>query len=183
MRISTKAEFLHLSALGLLGNSMPSWPDSSLARAAGHCGLVMVRYKVPGSPFMRPDVPMDEADQVIDKLVDQGASRNLLYLTARSPDVGRRISAELWRGPTGLYLNYSTAQTHVRAALDADGRHAEGIAALEILRWACCPNSFDDVMALLEQYPDAVIELTAFDWWIGVLPARNTIIWEVRSNY
>lgn len=43
------------------------------------------------------------------------------------------------------------------------------------------PSSRDDLDALLELYPDATIELTAFDIDTGVIPGRNTIFWEVRD--
>lgn len=181
MRVATKRDYLSMAARGILGNQMPSWPDVESAKAAGHRGTVMIRYKAPNSPFMRADVPLDDADRVMAGLVGEGADRRLMYLTWMSPSVGRRINAEVWRGPGGLYLNYSTAQTHVRAALEGSGKHAEGTAARLILEWACCPNSLDDIEALLELYPDAVIELTAFDREIGDIPGRNTVIWEVRN--
>lgn len=122
MRIATKQQFLDMAARGLLGNQMPSWPTVAAAMAAGHRGTVMVRYKRPDSPYMRADVPIEAADAVIDGLVAQGAERPLLYLTHMTPGVGRLLNAECWRGPAGLYLNYSTAQTHLRAALDESGR-------------------------------------------------------------
>lgn len=181
MKVPTKHEFRRLAALGLMGNQMPSWPSVAAARAAGHAGLVMIRDATPDSSYMTPNVPIERAEEMIDRLVAAGASRDNLYLTWMSPLVGRRINAEVWRGPTGLYLNYSTAQTHVRAALDGSGRHVEGVSALAVLRWACCPNSLDDIEALLDRYPDAALEITAFDREIGTIPGRNTVIWECRD--
>lgn len=181
MKIATKREYLARSGLGLLGNRMPSWDTPADAIAAGHRGDVMIRSKTPNSPFMRADVPVGEASRVMDSLVEQGADRDALYLTWMSPSVGRRINAEVWRGPDGLYLNYSTAQTHLRDGLDKSGKHAERSAARAVLEWACCPNSLADIDALLELYPDAVLEITAFDRQIGDLPGRNTVIWEVRD--
>lgn len=43
------------------------------------------------------------------------------------------------------------------------------------------PSSQNDLDALLELYPDAAIELTAFDCNVGVFPGRNTLFWEVRN--
>lgn len=181
MKICTKSEFLRRSEAGLLGNSMPSWTTVAEAQADGYHGPVMIRARRPNSPWMRPDVPQHLVDDVIAGLVVKGADASELYLTHMTPEVGRRLNAEVWNGPDGLYLNYSTAQCNVRDALAKYGRHAERAAALVILRWALCPNSFDDVMALLEAYPDAVIELTAYDREMGDLHGRNTIIWEVRD--
>jgi hypothetical protein len=49
------------------------------------------------------------------------------------------------------------------------------------LRRCLDPASFEDVMLLLQWYPEAAIELAAFSCPVGVLPRRNTIIWEVRD--
>lgn len=179
--IATKAEFLERSNSGRLGNYMPSWDSPREAIEDGHRGPVMIRSRQANSPHMRPDVPVEDADRVMDGLVEQGARREDLYLTWMSPAVGRRINAEVWRGPRGLYLNYSTDQTNVRAALEASGKHVEGAAAVEVLRWALDENSYEDVMDLLDLHPDAVVELTAFDRQIGAIPGRNGVIWEVRN--
>jgi hypothetical protein len=181
VRVATKAEYLDRAALGLLGNTMPSWPSVEAALADGHREPVMVRCRVPDSPYMRADVPIAEAQSVIDEFVRRGARPGSLYLTHMTTAVGRRLNAEVWRSPSGLYLHYSTDQTHLRAALDGPtARHVQNATAYAVLRWACCPDSFDDLMELLDLYPDHCVELTAYDREIGSLPGRNTVIWEVR---
>jgi hypothetical protein len=181
MNIATKADYLNHAARGVLGNQMPSWPSPEAAALSGYSGPVMVRYKAPDSPYMRADVPMADVPGVLAEMVGRGAIRDLLYLTHMTTSVGRRINGEVWDGPDGLYLNYSTAQTHLRAGLEQSGRHVERSAALAVLRWACCASSFDDLMGLLEKHPDAVIEFTAYDREIGDIPGRNTVVWEVRN--
>lgn len=180
-KIRTKKEFFRLASAGLLGNQMPSWPDAESAIRDGHTGEVMVRCKEPDSPLMRPNVPVRDAERVIGEFVASGKPRGQFYLTWMSPYVGRLLNAEAWRAPGGLYLNYSRSQTHLRDALDHDGHHAEGLRAVLILQGACDPNSMDDLRGIWERYPDAVIELTAFDRQIGSLPGRNTVVWEVRD--
>jgi hypothetical protein len=179
--IATKSEYFRLAAEGKCGNTMPSWPTPRAARASGYHGTVMVRYRSPDSPFMRADVEMDDVPAAYAEFVARGADPRKLYITHMTAQVGRRLNGELWRGPGGLYLHHSTAQTHLRAALEQSGRHAENSAALSILRWACCPNSLDDLMTLLDLYQDAVIEFTAYDAEIGDVPHRDCIVWEVRN--
>lgn len=179
--IATKAEYLRRAAAGLMGNQMPSWPTPEAAVASGYSGDVMVRYAAPDSPWMRADVAMVDVPRVLDEFVAAGADRAKLYLTHMTTQVGRRINGELWRGPGGLYLHYSTAQMHLRASLDRHGRHAERSAAMAVLRWACDPTSLDDLMDLLDLYPDAVIEFTAYDRQMGTHPHREVIVWEVRN--
>lgn len=178
--INTKSEFLRRSTLGLLGNCMPLWESVREARNAGYHGPVMLRYREASSLFMRPHVPLDEVDALIDSLAPQGALRELFYLSWADPKIPRTLNAEVWRAPGGLYLNYGTSQINLRDDLTQNGRHVQGSAATAILRWACCPNSFDDIEELLDRYPDHVIELTAYASFLGNLPGRNTIVWEVR---
>lgn len=41
-------------------------------------------------------------------------------------------------------------------------------------------SSYEDVRELLDLYPDATIEFGCYDVQVGILPNRNTIIWETR---
>lgn len=43
------------------------------------------------------------------------------------------------------------------------------------------PSSRDDVDALLDLYPDAAIEFTAFSVNVGLFPGRNVVFWETRN--
>lgn len=179
--IRTKAEFLEKAANGLMGNQMPSWPSVGAALADGHTGEVMIRYREPDSPWMRPNIPVRHAVAHIDAMVERGADRSKFYLTWMSPFVGRLLNAEVWRSPLGLYVHYSRSQTHLREALDKDGHHARGLKAMMVLRSTCDANSMTDIEALLDLYPDACLEITVFDRQIGTIPGRNTVIWEVRN--
>jgi hypothetical protein len=179
--VRTKSEFLELAASGRMGNQMPSWPSPEEAVASGYRGPVMIRYMEPNSPFMRPDIPMDEVPSEIVRLVALGAAREKLYLTHMTPSCGRRINGELWRSPSGLYLNYSTSQAHLRESLHESGRHAERSAAMAVLRATCDPDSVDDMLLLLDRHPDSVIEFTSYERPMGTIPGRTVVIWEVRN--
>jgi hypothetical protein len=43
------------------------------------------------------------------------------------------------------------------------------------------PSSQDDLEQLMELYPDAAIEFSCYPCSVGVLPRRNTLIWEIRN--
>lgn len=60
-------------------------------------------------------------------------------------------------------------------------RRWEGSAAPALLRSVLNENSYDDLMILLETYPEHVVELTALDVCFGTCPHRNGVVWEVRS--
>jgi hypothetical protein len=182
-RITTKAEFLALHQAGRLGNIVPSWDTVEDAAGDGYDGPVMIRFKVPNSPFTTPHVPMADVPRVLAELAAKGAPVGQSYLTHMTADCNRELNAEVWRGPGGLYLHYATCPGPLRDALLADGKHVEGSAAVAILRAKLDPSSYDDLTDLLDRHPDAVIELTAYEHPIGALAdsGRNTIFWEVRN--
>ena len=91
------------------------------------------------------------------------------------------IQAEIMRNENGIYLLYSRVQKPMNLALKEKEEHAFGLNALEILRRELWPSSLADVEALLELYPDSVIEFGTYDVAVGNLPGRNTVIWEVRN--
>lgn len=57
----------------------------------------------------------------------------------------------------------------------------EGSAADVLLKWILNENSYDDLMAVLDAFPDHVVELTALDNCFGTVPGRNAVVWEVRK--
>lgn len=67
-----------------------------------------------------------------------------------------------------------------RDALMRHGRMWTGLAAKLVLDHFLWPADRDDLQTLLEDYPGHVVEFTAASRAVGVIPARNTIIWEVR---
>lgn len=179
--IATKSEFLERSSLGLLGNHPHYWSTPDEARAAGHTGEVAIRYRRKDSPFCRFNVPLDTAEETIEEFRSRGAEPSLIYMNEMEFGANRTFQGEAYRAPGGLYLNYTTSPGGMRTALERDGHHASGLAALMLLRRYLDPNSYDDLMTLLDEYDGAVIEFTAFDGEVGALPGRRSLIWEVRS--
>jgi hypothetical protein len=57
----------------------------------------------------------------------------------------------------------------------------EGSAASVLLRSVLNENSHDDLMTLVDLYPDHVVELSALNVCFGTVPGRNAVIWEVRK--
>ena len=43
------------------------------------------------------------------------------------------------------------------------------------------PNSFNDIMELIDIYPEHVIEFSTYEMPLGDCINRNTVIWEVRQ--
>lgn len=60
-------------------------------------------------------------------------------------------------------------------------KRATGLRAQMILKELLWPSSYDDLMDLIDLFPEHVIEFGAHTRAVGVLPHRNTVVWEVRA--
>jgi hypothetical protein len=69
----------------------------------------------------------------------------------------------------------------VDKSLRSGWRESSGVVARHLLKDHLWPSDYDDVQELLDLYPGHVVELTAFSRAVGVVPGRNTAIWEVRN--
>jgi len=59
--------------------------------------------------------------------------------------------------------------------------HAFGLNAKMILEKNLYTSSLADIYALLEIYPDSVIEFSSYSIPVGNIKGRNAVIWEVRN--
>jgi hypothetical protein len=98
------------------------------------------------------------------------------------PDSQLLLQGNVWRDAYGLQLEGSTTinLTHRQATTQPHMRSWSGIQALGLLKASLWPCSYSDLEELWELHPDAIIEFGAYDCAVGVLPHRNTIIWECR---
>ena len=83
--------------------------------------------------------------------------------------------------PFKYALTYSTIKKPMNPALKEETKYAAGLNALLLLKKSLCPSSFDNLETLLDIYPESVIEFGAYEVNVGVIPNRNTLIWEVRN--
>jgi hypothetical protein len=97
-----------------------------------------------------------------------------------APDERLVLQGEVSRFVGGLYLRYSTLKLPMRSAMK-DARDVGGASAQAILRGVLTGSSYEDLDALLELYPDAVVEFGAYAKCLGAIPGRNAVIWEVRA--
>jgi hypothetical protein len=166
---------------GRLGNHPRFWRTLSELLESDYRGDVWIRNGAQAaSPVELYDVPVGNVRMELEK-------RGLLQLSTlvfgeSPPNPKRTVQGELvhdWKGQLCFY--FSTQPEPMRTALRKDGRQLGGIAALTVLRQFVDPASLEDLHVLLDQYPEHVIELSAFSCYVGAIPFRNTLIWEVRK--
>lgn len=178
--VKTKNDFYKRWAKGEFGNKIRSWNSLNELKESGFKGAVGVRYSLPNSSYMKYSVPVKDVDKVVKAFVKKGAKAELFKFSEDCPDEKIVLQGEVMCSPRYLDLRYSTLKGKMRDALKI-ARNVDGIEAFEILRYGCDPGSLADIYALLDLYPDHVVEFSCYSINLGDVPNRNTLIWEVRQ--
>lgn len=181
-KITTKKQFLNLWKAGLLGNRLRVWDTVGAALASSYSGELTIRSKTPGSGFFVPVVHKADLEREVVALYDRGARPLDLYFGEIPKHGTHAIQGELTglAGSKPYYFTYSNAKCNLRDAVLKHSSVMVGLRTLITLQHHMTPNSYDEVMWLLHEYPQHVIELSVFDYNLGIFPNRNTVIWEVR---
>jgi hypothetical protein len=170
--IRTKSEFYRQWHAGSLGNRPRTWRTADELRASGWPNPVVIRSAcTPGWKTVY-GAPVEQALRI----APPGATFNQLLDDSRI-----LLQGEAMRGERGIELTYSTVTKPMKVALAEESRQATGLTARAILDHFLCPSSRDDLEALWDLYPDAVIEFGVYSRNLGDQPHRNTLIWEVRN--
>ena len=164
-----------------LGNSLAIWTTIKDVRSSSYSGPIAIRSLVPGrkmiSHINQEDLESTTEEYKRDNLcVDD----EFVYSEMASPSMGiqRLLNAELTRTEEGLYLQFGTANEHMRDSMK-NPRILNLIRAKLFLENKVDPPDFDDLMVLLEEYENPIIELSVLDRSVG-WANRRMIIWEVR---
>ena len=179
--IDSKGKFFRLYQEGVFGNKIRTWESFEDVQASGYADPVTIRYRGHGGGgFCRYDVPVDKVEEAISELVAEGADRSSLVFNEWVTEDRITLQGELARFVDGLYMFYSLESVKMREAMSR-GKEARNTKAKLLLETLLTGSSYADMEALLEMFPDHVIEFTAFDKCIGSIPGRNAVIWEVRN--
>lgn len=180
--IRSKRQMYELLKMGAFGNRFRIWDTEEEFRAAVDAGfdwLVGVRcVSNPGLPYYHHKT-YDEAVAIGAELKEKYCCEVRYY--EASPDPHITIQGEFVEDDMGPMLEWSTAKTHMRAAFAQERNMLCGPGARLVLRRTLSEGSYQDFLALGELYPNATIEFTAYDIFVGDIPGRNAVIWEVRN--
>lgn len=169
--ISSKKQFYKLYLAGCLGNKLRTFAYPSELRDSRYYGTVTARSTSEHDKTCLYRLPWQEAIHL----------PGHFCFNESAPDDQLLIQGEVMWTPGGLYLQYSTERSiPMRYAL-LTAKTASGLRAKLILEHFLTLASYEELMGLLERYPDAVVEFSTYDKCLGNLPHRNTIIWEVRN--
>lgn len=182
--IATKKRMYELLAAGRLGNTTRQWFDLDVWQASAEASRYEwwgVRTLTPGGPC-RLNCPAHEVPKTYSEFAAAGHQSNISLMLDRVCRV--TLWCDIWESPTGLVV-YGIECPPVggswRALMPSHGKHWFGLSARMLLKKHLNANSYDDAMDLLEKYPGHVLELSATDTLIGILPGRSAIHWELRN--
>lgn len=192
-----KKDFVERYKRGEFGNASPTWHSieewldwvDSLPNPLALLGCSMPLSSL-GNFHIRNriaqgvtwyNVPADQLDIVWDIAMHRVGAENL-YISAMAPHDKNLIQGEVWQNTEHLWLTYSTMVGNpMRDVLREEPRHATGLNAARILRHYLCPNSWEWLNQLLDNYPSHVIEFSTFSVEWGTIPHYNTVWWEIRN--
>ena len=180
MKIRSKKQFYRLFESGAFGNKAIAWRSFEEFLESGYKGSIGIRYAENVNGLFVPDVPVEDVPKTVLRLVSEGANIDHMKFSEYIPTSRVTMNGEVKDGETGLELTYSTVKDHMRESLRKGEQYARGLTARMLLRQHLWPSSYEDMMAIMDLYPEAVIEFTAYSKKVGSIPGRNAVIWEVR---
>lgn len=179
MIISSKSLNYELYNSGLYGNKLRTWDSVDEFKKSNYNGSVSLRYKgkLPGQFTYYNVIDVDEK---LKEIISKGGRKENVVINESAPDEFLVIQGELIRNELGLHIFYSMLKGKMRDCMKS-AVSASGLTVKLLLQSHLTPSSYDDLMELLDKYPDHVIEFSTYSICLGDCVGRNTIIWEVRN--
>ncbi len=179
--IKSKERNYELWNLGRFGNTLRTWDDPCKAIIDdSFFGPYVVRSKKPSGPCFY-HIPNKGAlrDTMVPIWMKADLDLNKsFYVNEVMPVEHVTVQGELQRTEQGLYFFYSHQKLHMREALKTTPRHATGFYVNCLLK-TYCQQYAEVLLSLLDEYPDHIVEFTAFDCPVGNL-GWPIIVWECR---
>lgn len=178
---------------GDFGNSGLNFPDALATQAwlklkPSSRAAIRVKRPMGGGPFL-PNLSYygescpGSSGSFIAAYLALGLSipETQMQFSAMMPDHRITLQGYLQRGPQGLVLDYNDEANgkNMRDAMKSP-RHTQGLAASLLLKQKLTATDHDWLMNLHNQYPEDVIEFSAYDCLVGDLSSQ-LIIWEIRK--
>ena len=176
MQVRNKQEFYRLWRLGTFGNRLRSWEDLESFEESGYAGATGLRFLQPGKQM----IELREGQALVKKRFKEGVH----IICEAAPDDRLTIQGEIQRSPRFYDLRYSTMPGYrMPEGLRRFQKHAFSLNAKAQVQTRMDPSSWDDLQEILDDCPNAVVEFSCYEIWVGDCRGRNTLFWEVRTGY
>lgn len=187
--IRSKKQMYEMLSAGLLGNTIPQYFSIERWEASedyGRYPLWGIRSgQAGGDPKCRLNVPTAEVAPLFHKWFPDSGGNISCMVDAHAVLRGEIIDTVDAPRP-GLNLFYVPPTAPIdtadpwRGSFRNFGRHVAGAGLRLILEQYLWPSDLEELRDLIDRYPEHAIEFTACDRAIGIIPNRNTCIWECR---
>ena len=176
MQVRNKQEFYKLWKLGRFGNRLRSWEDLKSYEEDGYSGATGLRFLQPGKTMISVKAGQDQ----VRKHFIEGTH----IICEAAPDDRMTIQGEIQQSFRHYDLRYSTEPGYrMPEGLRRFQQHTSGLNAMCQVRARMDLSSWDDLQELLEDFVGTVVEFSCYEICVGWAKARNTIFWEVRTEY
>lgn len=180
--VESKKDCYLLYEKGFFGNKALTWNSFDEILKSGWKGEVCIRSRVgTARTNVVYNIPIEKVKSEVEKLKEKGIDEGELTFNQSMPDENLSIQGEIMLTERGLYFLHTFVKKPMNLGLREEAKHAWGLKARMLLEKNLYPASLSDIYALLEIFPDAVIEFSAYNAPVGSVPGRNTVIWEVRN--
>ncbi len=179
MLVRTKRDYYRRWLDNEFGNRLQCWnsweevPDTFIGR-------IGIRNRVAGSPFCCYDLTIDQVPGMIQEFLSRGCLYSDMTFGEAAPDQNITFQCEVIRSTDFYSMHYSLHKSQMRTALRLAGQYAEGLLAQQLMKHFCDYDSYEHIMALFERYQNHALEFSCYSKFVGNVPRRNTLIWEVR---
>lgn len=183
-----KHESTSLFTRGRYGNNIATYANPEEAIAADPQALFMIRYR--GDVGVQGPAVLADANGLHIKWLDilsDGWQESRLYINVSIPIDRIVFQGELstgnWSDPEWFLIGCTDSRIHMREAMKRASFKRRGLAAKLYLKLVMDASSWEDLNAVIDEWPDGVIELVVFDTPFGSLEhtGRRMIIWESRG--
>ena len=182
-KITTKRDNTELLTKGYFGNYPGIWYSVKDVLANCQNETVVIRNFRAESLFQRYNVPLKAVQELINSWMNEPGFRlDNIYFNEDIKSDHIILNAEIVELGEGMYLTYSTMHEKMRTALKLDSHFLFSDLQIRLfLRGIMDISSYNDLFYLLDNYPEHTIEFSCWEHQVGIIPGRNTIIWEVRK--
>ena len=174
----------------MLGNRVLNWNSYQEILSSGWRGGGCMRsIRGVARKAAEYDIPFSDVKEAIKRWKINGIDEWQIKFNQSMPNDEIVIQGEIidLAGPeagalqASCSLLYSNVKKPMNLALAEEQKQAHGLTALMLLKANMDASSLDDIAAIFQMFPETTIEFTTYSINVGIIPHRNTVIWEVRS--
>ncbi|MBR9705368.1 hypothetical protein GOV12_08190 [Candidatus Pacearchaeota archaeon] len=181
--IKNKQECYLLYNNGFFGNKVRTWDSYKQLLDSNYTGFVSMRSrgKIINRKKVHYNILVKDIPEVLNQWKNENINTTKISFSKTPPDNKLILQGEITQTQKGLFLLYSTLKKPMNQALKENEKFIQGLRVNIILKEILTPPSYDDLMEILNLFPNDVIEFSCYETNLGNLPYRNMIIWEVRG--